>query len=386
MSRTEAQLSIVVGLAFTIMILLAIFEEFSYDRLSVLFILLFWVPLLVLHEAGHAIAARLLGWRVREIVIGFGRELWRWKLGETRVVIKLAPIEGYVLPAPTSAQHMRLKSALIYAAGPGAELLLLAAMLLVLGKDYVFGSAGSVEQVAAYSLAIAILLGAGFNLLPFSTGGAVSDGLGILSSPFMSEETIQLRLLAVELREITRLLESGSNARALDAAQKLLRDFPDNRALQAIYASTLAADRQLETAREFVRRQLATAGDEPGTTLAWLQRQARIELEAEEPAWLVFDLALQKATALAPGNLENRALKAMSMVLRGSAAEGGEQLAETWRSNHGEIDDAELLAYLAIAAHRVGDRNASGRFRSVFDSVNKSARLRALVSRHMSSA
>ncbi|MEO1845271.1 MAG: hypothetical protein ABGZ37_13470, partial [Akkermansiaceae bacterium] len=51
-----------------VLILLAVFGLFGLDiavdfepaKLSVLFILLFWIALLVTHEAGHAIAARLL--------------------------------------------------------------------------------------------------------------------------------------------------------------------------------------------------------------------------------------------------------------------------------------------------------------------------------------
>ena len=79
LSQTEARISATVGILFTIMILLAIFEEYSAGRLSVILVLLFWIPMLVLHELGHAIAAHLLGWRVKEIVIGFGRELWQWQ-------------------------------------------------------------------------------------------------------------------------------------------------------------------------------------------------------------------------------------------------------------------------------------------------------------------
>lgn len=382
LSRAEAQISAVVGFAFTIMILVAVFDEFSASRASVLFIVLFWVPMLVLHEAGHALAAKLLDWQVREIVIGFGRELWRCKIGETRVVIKLAPVEGYVLPAPRSAQNIRLKSMLIYAAGPGVELLVLAVLVLVLGADYVFGDAGSLSQVAVQSLAIAILLGAGFNLLPFSTGGGVSDGLGIISSPFMSDEGIQMRLLSVDLRDVSRLLAAGDTAASLTSLQRMLEQFPDNPALKDLYAKALAADQQFEKARGYVRQQLAAAADDPAREFAWLKRQARTELEADEPAWLVFDLAMQKAATLSPTSLDVRALKAAAMVLRSQAEEGGEELANVWRSNNGELNDAELLAYLTIAAKRVGNMDARTRFQSAFEQVNDSAALDKLVDKY----
>ena len=379
LSPTEARISAIVGLLFTIMNLFAIFEEYSAGRLSVSLILLFWIPMLVLHEFGHALAARLLGWRVKEMVIGFGRELWRWQYGETRIRVKLVPIEGYVLPMPTSSKGMRYKSALIYAAGPGIELLLLAVTVLVLGSDYVFGGGNELGQVAAQSLAIAILLGAGFNLLPFSTDGGVSDGLGILSSPFMSDEAIEMRLLAADFREFGALLDAGDTSRAVDFAQQLRSRFPQNPVVQEIYATALSASGRDEEAREFVRQRLADEKLDNARQLAWLNRQARIELHAAVPSALVLDLAVQKALAIAPKDLSATATKGAALVMRGQHEAGGNLLAEVWRSNNGQVRDAELLAYLTIAAHRIGDTDATQRFRSAFDQVNRSAPLQQLV-------
>ena len=47
-------------------------SEFTPRKLSVLFIVAFWGPLLVVHELGHALAARWLGWRLHEIAEHLG--------------------------------------------------------------------------------------------------------------------------------------------------------------------------------------------------------------------------------------------------------------------------------------------------------------------------
>jgi hypothetical protein len=372
LSRAEARITAIIGTLFAIMILAAVFEEYSAQRLGFLFIIAFWAPLLVLHELGHAAAAHLLGWRVREIVIGFGQDLWRWQIGETRVRIKLVPLEGYILPTPVNTEQVRWKSMLIYAAGPGAELLLLGGLLLVFGWDYVWSSSGSTGQVALQSLAIAILLGAGFNLLPFSTEGAVSDGLGIISSPFMTDESIELRLLSVELREIRRLTDSGETAAAVRLATHCLQRFPDNIGLRLSYASALASDRQTEASRAYVRDQLAAPTLSAAHRRAWLRQQAEVELNADEPSWLVLDLALQKVLAETPNAAEVLSLKGAALVLRGRHEEGGTLLADAWRKNDGSTNDAELLAYLTIAAFRLGNAAAAGHFRSSFEAVNRS--------------
>lgn len=379
MSPAEARISTLVGIAFTVMILVAVFEEYSVQRLSVVLVLLFWVPMLVLHELGHAIAARLLGWQVREIVIGFGRDLWQWRSGETRIRVKLAPVEGYVLPAPRSAKHIRIKSMLIYAAGPGAELLLLGILLQIFGWDFIFSGSGDLGQVILQSLAIAILLGAGFNLLPFSTEGAVSDGLGIISSPFMSDESIELRLLTFELREIQATLDAGEANRAVLSAREYLERFPANPALQHLLVSAMSAADDTEAARDFVREKLADTALSAERRNAWLYRQARVELNAGTPSWLVLDLALQKALVMTPRDPALLATRGAALVLRGQAKAGGEMLADAWRSNDGSVGDAELLAYLTIAAYMTGNHEATEHFGDAFKHSNASNALSARV-------
>jgi hypothetical protein len=375
MSPAEARISAIVGIVFTIMILFAVFEDYSVQRLSVVLVLLFWVPMLVLHELGHAIVARLLGWRVREIVIGFGRDLWQWQIGETRIRVKLAPVEGYVLPAPKNARYVRAKSMLIYAAGPGAELLLLGILLQIFGWEFIFDGSGELLQVVLQSLAIAILLGAGFNLLPFSTDGAVSDGLGIISSPFLSDTSIELRLLTFELREMQAMLDAGDASQAVLSVKDYLGRFPSNSPLQHILVSALSTAGETEEARESIRDKLSDATLSEESREAWLYQQARIELDAETPSWLVLDLALQKALARSPRDSGLLATKGAALILRGQAKEGGEMLADVWRRNNGNVLDAEVLAYLTIAAYKVGNRDASAEFGDAFMHCNRSIAL-----------
>lgn len=57
-------------------------------------ILLFLV-LIIIHEFGHFIAAKLLGVRVNEFAVGFGPKLFSKKLGETNYALNLVPLGGY---------------------------------------------------------------------------------------------------------------------------------------------------------------------------------------------------------------------------------------------------------------------------------------------------
>ncbi len=57
-------------------------------------ILLFLI-LIIIHEFGHFIAAKLLGVRVNEFAVGFGPKLLKWGKGETKYAINLIPFGGY---------------------------------------------------------------------------------------------------------------------------------------------------------------------------------------------------------------------------------------------------------------------------------------------------
>ena len=51
--------------------------------------------LIIIHEFGHFIAAKLLGVKVNEFAVGFGPKLFSKQLGETKYAVNLIPLGGY---------------------------------------------------------------------------------------------------------------------------------------------------------------------------------------------------------------------------------------------------------------------------------------------------
>lgn len=182
-----------------------IIRDYHPGKLAAFFFVLFWPPLVVVHELGHASMAWLLGWRVRRIVIGLNREVWRTNFGGCRVEWRLLPLGGYVLPSPGNLIAPRLKNALIYAAGPGVELLLLGVLVLALGPAVFLDYSEDLGVVALKALALVILYGAITNLipLPITVGGkfAVSDGLGIIRSFTLSDDDFRSMMFSPEEEE-----------------------------------------------------------------------------------------------------------------------------------------------------------------------------------------
>ena len=51
---------------------------------------------IMIHEAGHFVAAKLLGFKATKFFIGFGPTLWSFRRGETEYGIKMIPAGGFV--------------------------------------------------------------------------------------------------------------------------------------------------------------------------------------------------------------------------------------------------------------------------------------------------
>lgn len=168
------------------LMVLALLEDYEPRKLSVIFVVLSWIPLLVIHEAGHAVVARACGWEVERVVIGFGRTWRTFLIGGTPVIFKTVPLSGYVLPRPRDLRSPRLKNSLIYAGGPGFEWIAALAVLFLTGPDVMFQPSEAIPVIAAQSFCVAAALGLVFNLVPhriYSEGSeSWSDGLGILAS------------------------------------------------------------------------------------------------------------------------------------------------------------------------------------------------------------
>ena len=62
----------------------------------VLVVVLALVAMVMIHELGHFITAKLSGMKVTEYFLGFGPRIWSFRRGETEYGIKLIPAGGYV--------------------------------------------------------------------------------------------------------------------------------------------------------------------------------------------------------------------------------------------------------------------------------------------------
>ncbi|HEY7667909.1 MAG TPA: M50 family metallopeptidase [Actinomycetota bacterium] len=101
--------------------------------------------IILIHEAGHYLAARRLGFQVLEYFVGFGPRVWSFRRGEIEYGVKALPLGGYVkiagmnpyepvapedLPRSYGAKPI-WQRALVILAGPGSHFVVAAILFAV---------------------------------------------------------------------------------------------------------------------------------------------------------------------------------------------------------------------------------------------------------------
>ena len=113
--------------------------------------------LIILHEAGHFVAAKAVGMRVERFFLFFGPTLWSFKRGETEYGVKAIPLGGYVKitgmnpeeevpPEHESKAYYKQKvwkRIVVVAAGPAVNIVLCFAILFAV---YHFMGRPQIEQ------------------------------------------------------------------------------------------------------------------------------------------------------------------------------------------------------------------------------------------------
>jgi hypothetical protein len=135
---SRANLGLVIGLLSTIVIWpmalasIAVFQGHPVTYWSVVNCVLFPALLtfsIAIHEAGHAIAACMVGLRVAQVEVGVGRRVARWRWRETTIVVHALPFGGFTRPISVRVPESRWRYAACVAAGPLATLAIVVAVM-----------------------------------------------------------------------------------------------------------------------------------------------------------------------------------------------------------------------------------------------------------------
>ena len=167
---------------------LDLLTNFEPKKMAAVVFIVAWIPLTFVHEFGHAIVSKMVGWEVKEFVVGYGKVIKEFQYKETKVQLRMMPIGGYILPHCEEEDWGRFKSAAVYFAGPGIELLVFFGIYAAIGFEKFMNPSLDTLDLVLQGIALSALVGAVMNLIPCSAitekGESPNDGLGIIYSLF----------------------------------------------------------------------------------------------------------------------------------------------------------------------------------------------------------
>jgi hypothetical protein len=366
--------------------LLEILRGYSPVKLSIAFVLAFWAPMLALHEVGHALVARLVGFKVTELVVGFGRELTRFHVSGIRVRICAAPLGGYVASSPSTVHYARLKSALVFAAGPGIELLFVLGCWLI-WRDELVTRTSNIGLIAVQSACVAALIGALFNLLPFSTGGQVSDGMGIVASLLAPSEAFRSLLSSPYCTEAERALYREEYDKAEQAVTAGLARYPEDWRLKGLQAVCIAAQGDGPRALEMLESFGHPDDKPPAARVHLLLDAAWVVLLSNDHALLSeAQSACERAKVAVDNDVRTQLLLGRTLLERGRADAAYRELMHGYKLCKDTDEEGQLVAYLAIVCARIGNRDFAARFERELSRMRFGPSLRRRVEHELSAA
>ena len=152
-------------------------------------VILFEYFAILVHEAGHWLAARLCGFRVLGFSVGEGVKVFERNKNGSFVDFRLVPVSGYVLPFKESGKVTRWQDFAVSAAGPCATLMILLGLILAYQtKPFTFvGEPWSMycDQCVIIAMVMTIVT-LGYNLIPHDgfvgSSTVANDGKQMLAS------------------------------------------------------------------------------------------------------------------------------------------------------------------------------------------------------------
>ena len=374
---------IIAGVAFLFFGLLGaeVITRFSFAKASILILPLCWVVQLVIHELGHAIATRMIGWEIHEIVIGIGKEVRRCKPLGYNVRLKSTPLAGHVLPLVTSPEGARWKSAFTYAAGPGIEILLALVIFLAIGPQRILSAPTNALVLASQCLIVTALLGAMLNLVPLRTkDGNMTDGLGILRSALLSEAQIRGLIEGSEWKRVEAILEEGTLEDALGQLRVARSRHPNSAYLHLKEAWLLSLSGRHEEADAWLREIQDLTEDNPGIKAEYYHTKALVALNDPEarPTWEA-DAAIRKALEIFPDEAEYHITHSAILLQKGETQAAVASLIHLYQSSYSQETDARCLAYLVQVARATGDPQLEHRLLEAFHLTKPQVHLRRML-------
>ena len=334
--------------------------------LTTLFLVdLFLILTIVPHELGHAIVGSLLGWRVFAVVIGVGRQIFKFHLFGIIFSLHWLPIGGITMLAPVDSRWFRSKRFFVFLAGPMVNAIIAAIIFLIWWPAWqAFGLMGLPEPARLCLWANLWVMAA--NLWPRQSKALnqATDGKQLLRTFSRKKEDVEeLQAARFALEAMVRRDEYKDSAGALDWCNKGLALFPKNVALLNVSGILLLDQQEYNRAREVFLQLLSQEATRDATRYVILNNIAYVDALIGAPDLLTeADSYSKEACAAAPWVPQFTGTRGAVLVAIGQLEPGIKLLKDAFEKVKTSRSKAENACHLAIAYARLGNRYEADKF------------------------
>jgi hypothetical protein len=349
-------------------------DGFGWLLLNFMLYYLLSIPAALPHELGHAFAAKALGFRVFQVTIGFGTAIFERSFCGFDFQVNSIPLGGFAFSTPKNSSFYKIKRCLIILAGPFANLLV-AALLVLLAPDrtpnFDFFSGLRIGSI----FLIANLMWAAYSLWPHkfnsARGQVANDGL-------LFWQTLRLRRGAIENAPMYYYFYEGGQCwknRQMQMAkewyEKGLRLFPENMMLSSALGATLLNLKDYAGARKIFLQLLNRANVHGYYRTVHANNLAYVNtLIGGEELILEADKYSREAFENMPSVSYIRGTRGCVLVELGKFDEGIALLKEAMEQADDIRSKALNACHLAIAEKRRGNGEESEKFKTIARSLD----------------
>jgi tetratricopeptide (TPR) repeat protein len=321
-------------------------------------IAVFLVLAVVPHELGHTIAARALGWRVYQIVIGVGKQIWKRRWHDIVLDVRSIPVTGVTFMVPKDTRWFRLKFFLAILAGPAVNAAMAwAAIIIWQGSlsDLDFGALPKAARLFVWANAWVVCV----NLWPHrpKTGfGLATDGARLLQLLSFGKKALNETQAMRFLFDAGICRDRSDLAGARSWCDKGLALHPQDSNLLNFSGINYLDEGQYEKARGVFLELLAKEKTPSATRAILLNNIAYADALSQNPDWLSEADAYSKdAWTMAPWVAAVVGTRGTVLVALGNHKEAIELLKKSMEDATTPRNKAENACHIAIALAKIGE-------------------------------
>ncbi len=246
--------------------------------LNLCLVFLLTVPMVVLHEIGHAVAGRLLGVHILGISIGRGRVLYHRRILGVNVEWKLLPIAGLTIPGAVPARRLRSRMFLFVLAGPLTHLLVVVALVYLARFSGLQLGSFTTEPAPLAALLVCnaamLVVGLWPRRVPYDLALISNDARTLSRLPFFSKKDSEALLAALFASEAIQADRLGRTAEAVKWAKIAVETCGESQAALNTMGVILCSMASFEEARTVFSALLQRDDLSPATRLLYLNNVA----------------------------------------------------------------------------------------------------------------